>query len=86
MTDYSIVFFHFRLVSFQTSLNENGEVNNSAIREVLSRHKKLASSTTLTKETQDLCLEIYKKYQDIEHEIAKRDPDFLEVRLLHLDF
>ena len=78
-----IIQLFFLVFFFQTSLVANGELNNFAIREVLSTHKKLASSTTLTKDTQDLCLEIYKKFQAIELEIAKRDPGFLEVRFLY---
>ena len=62
-------------------LQNGSEVNKSAIREVLSTHKFLASSVTPTKDFKKLCVDIFKKYEDMVGLMIKCDPGFLKVRL-----
>ena len=62
-------------------LQNGSEVNQSAIREVLSTHKSLASNVTPTTDFKKLCVDIFKKYEDMVGLMIKCDPGFLEVRL-----
>ncbi|KAJ7381531.1 hypothetical protein OS493_001680, partial [Desmophyllum pertusum] len=66
----------------KNSLEQSGEVNKSAIREVLATHRSLASIATLNNDIMDLCLETFKGYLDIMALVAnKEDPNFVEKTL-----
>ena len=81
MKDLINICFRSRFLSFlQNSLEQSGEVNKSAIREVLATHRSLASIATLNNDIMDLCLETFKEYLDIMALVAnKGDPNFVEV-------